>query len=100
MFERLYGDIAVEIDGVAEETVGHFGPSTVDPNVTSSPECGLRAQGALVSISLLLENEQRLLELLDVLVVKAGEDNALQDLFQGIAKTHSNHCFLLRQRLG
>lgn len=99
LYGRLYGEVYGEIDPVAEKIVGRFGPSAVDPNVTSNPNSGLRPQGSLVSLPVLLENEQIILEALDVLTLKAGDDNALQDLFQGMSSTHDTHCYLLRQRL-
>lgn len=100
LFERLYGEVLGGIDEVAEKLVARFGPRAVDPNLTSNPNPSLKLQGSLVNIPTLLDNEKIVLEALDVLLIKAGSDNALQDLFQSMCSKHDTHCYLLRQRLG
>lgn len=101
LFERLYGGIAGEVDGLAEKIVATLGGSHVD----AVPQSQLMthflerwvAQGGLIQQALAAEQDLQTAveEVLDEVDLSVGLENFLQ----GVADAHETAIYLLTQRL-
>lgn len=106
LYQRIYDDIAAEIDSVAERAIDHSGDdSFVEPGkllgATSVSLKDLVFPGEL-AVSLLnaeIAFLQRLDQALNRLRERGKATNGVEDLLQGIASKHEEHVYLLKQRI-
>lgn len=101
LFERLYGVLADEIDGLAEKIVATFGADKVNASALTAEAAQLLAQWEAMPdpLTRALQAEQSLQQLLAVAVKLTGISLGMDDLLRGIADTHDTAVYLLQQRL-
>lgn len=109
LYQRLYEDVAKEIDSVGERAIGINGEAqAVDPELSANQVSRMvatlrvsvgNARGAHGLALLALSAEMNVLSAIDRML-SVRQTQGVQNLLQGIADTHETHVYLLRQRLG
>lgn len=101
LFERLYGALPAEIDGLAEKMVQLHGVEAVEVTRHVPLMAAWLARWQDTDpVSRALEAERALLAV--VVQVQSAEDVSLglDDYLAGVANTHETHLYLLQQRMG
>ena len=111
LFQRLYGNIVQEIDGIAEKAIGLGSTSNVDLQLVNSQVlkliCG---QGSVTMIpqstdlaKKSLMAELNFIKVIDHVMVCLKElgllTHGLSNMLEGIADVHESHVYLLKQRI-
>ena len=106
LFERLYSDVQVEIDTLAEKIVSNFGSDALSPveqtrQAASYLESWERHSLDRVMRSLQAEEDlqQALKAIFDHLEDSENLSLGLNDFLAAVANLHETHLYLLRQRL-
>ena len=102
LFERLYGNLQEELDGVAERIIGLLGSEAADPATDAETAAKMTAKlmnGADPKdfAEIAIGAEKALQSLLKD-IMKEDTTDGLEDLIQGIASAHETHLYLLQQR--
>lgn len=111
LFERIYGNVAAEIDRVAERAVGLSDGTLVDLTTQTKMQFALQkffgckekallTSEALVSLS--LGAEMKLLALVGIAekYMSANMTRGTDNLLASVQDVHEGHVYLLKQRLG
>lgn len=106
LFQRLYEDVAEEIDKVAERAIGATGNvSIVEPHKLLSMSLNsinvLVASGETYACFFDAEKKflQRLASSINFMRSSGTITDGIEDLLQGISSKHEEHVYLLQQRL-
>ena len=112
LFERMYGDVKDEIDGIAEKMVAFYGVASVDPLIIQgyslkfleTQQGGLAGDfhtGDPIANALSIERKlQGALEIVYQQLETGGKLSlGLDNFLQGIADKHETHIYLLEQRM-
>lgn len=107
LFERLYGALAEEIDGLAEKLVAFYGVEAVSAEASIDITHQFIAAydkggvGDVYKRALMMElHLQNALKRVYEAVKGSGEMSlGLDDFIMAVANTHETHVYLLRQRL-
>jgi len=104
LFERLYGGIYGEIDGLAEKMVATFGGGTVDAVPLNDIITGYLRKWSATSgpVTRALVAERDLQALLDSTLASFSSGSlstGMENFLQGIADAHETNLYLLGQRL-
>lgn len=111
LFQRLYGDVVEEIDGVAEKAIGLGSTVNVDLQLVNSqvlklisgqgsasmiPQSSDLAKKSLMAeMSFLKVIDHAMLHLKEMGLLTSG----LSNMLEGIADVHEGHVYLLKQRI-
>lgn len=111
LFQRLYGNIVEEIDGVAEKAIGLGSTANVDLQLVNSQVlkliCGqgsasmipqssdLAKKSLMAEMSFLKVVDHAMLHLKEMGLLTSG----LSNMLEGIADVHESHIYLLKQRV-
>ena len=102
LFERLYGGLGAEIDGLAEKMVSYGGPESVDPQVIEQMVLGCVTKAVTTSgfHARMLRLEEVLQQLLTLISGPDAEEDlpiGVIDFLNGMASDHESHIYLLKQ---
>lgn len=111
LFQRLYGDVVEEIDGIAEKAIGLGSTANVDLQLVNAqvlklisgqgsasmiPQSSDLAKKSLMAeLSFLKVVDHALLHLSETGLLTSG----LSNMLEGIADVHEGHVYLLKQRI-